>query len=241
MPDIVITTEGVARLLHGLNPNNATGPDDIPARIVQLTANEIDPALQIIVQKSLDTGKLPLSWSQANIAPIFKKRDRSLASNYPPISLTSICCKILEHIIFTNIMNHFDYHSVLTYRQHGFRSKHSTESQLIITTHDLAQSLNNKLQVDMIIMDFSKAFDLCNRLLNKLNRYGIRNKTHNWISNFLKYRKQRVVIGGEHSTWTHVKGQYSARYFFSLTLMICRIISIRQSACLQMTVYYTEK
>ena len=41
-------------------------------------------------------------------------------------------------------------------------------------------------------------------LLNKLDRYGIRNKTHTWISNFLKYRKQRVVIGGEHSTWTQV-------------------------------------
>ena len=109
--------------------------------------------------KSLDTGKLPLSWSRANIAPIFKKGDRSLAANYRPISLTSICCKILEHIIFTNIMNHFECNSVLTDRQHGFRSKHSRESQLIITTHDLAQSVNNKLQVDMLILDFSKAFD----------------------------------------------------------------------------------
>ena len=55
-------------------------------------------------------------------------------------------------------------------------------------------------------MDFSKAFDTVphNILLNKLNRYGIRNKTHNWISNFLKYRNQRVVIGGEQSTWTQV-------------------------------------
>ena len=103
-------------------------------------------------------------------------------------------------------MNHFDCYSVLTDRQHGFRSKHSTESQLIITTQDLAQSLNKKLQVDMIILDFSKALDTVphNRLLNKLDRYGIRNKTHTWISNFLKYRKQRVVIGGEHSTWTQV-------------------------------------
>ena len=63
MPAIIITTEGVARLLHGLNPNKATGPDDIPARILQLTANELAPALHIIFQKSLDTGKLPLSWS----------------------------------------------------------------------------------------------------------------------------------------------------------------------------------
>ena len=58
----------------------------------------------------------------------------------------------------------------------------------------------------MIILDFSKAFDTVphNRLLNKLYRYAIRNKTHTWISNFLKYRKQRVVIGGEHSTCTEV-------------------------------------
>ena len=91
-------------------------------------------------------------------------------------------------------------------RQHGFRSKHSLETQLIITTQDLAQSLNKKLQVDMIILDFSKAFDTVphNILLNKLDRYGIRNNIHTWISNFLKYRKQRVVIGGEHSTWTQV-------------------------------------
>ena len=147
LSDIIITTEGVAKLLHDLNPNKATGPADIPARIIQLAANALATALQIIFQKSLDTGKLPPSWSQANIAPIFKKGDRSLAANYRPISLTSICCKILEHIIFTNIMNHFDYYSVLTARQHGFRSKHSTESQLIITTQDLAKSLNNKLRL----------------------------------------------------------------------------------------------
>ena len=117
----------------------------IPARIIKLTANELASALQIIFQKSLDTSKLPFYWSQANIAPIFRKGDRSLASNYRPISLTSICCKILEHIIFTNIMNHFDCHSVLTDRQHGFRSTQSIESQLIITSQDLSQSLKNKL------------------------------------------------------------------------------------------------
>ena len=95
MPDIIIATEGVARLVHGLTPNKATGPDDIPARILQLTANELAPALQIIFPKSLDTGILPLSWSQANIATIFKKGDRSLAFNYRSIILTSICSKII--------------------------------------------------------------------------------------------------------------------------------------------------
>ena len=124
MSDIDFTTEGVAKLLHGLNPNKATGPDDIPARILQLAANELAPVLQIIFQKSLDTGKLPLSWSQANIAPIFKKGDRSLAANYRPISLTSICCKILEHIIFTGTSLKLEKRRCqTTMRQHCFSNR----------------------------------------------------------------------------------------------------------------------
>jgi hypothetical protein len=103
-------------------------------------------------------------------------------------------------------MHHFDQHSVLTTKQHGFRSNHSCESQLLLTVHDLALSLNNKSQTDLAIMDFSKAFDTVphNRLMLKLDHYGVRNKTYTWIANFLKHRKQRVVVGGEHSAWTEV-------------------------------------
>ncbi|XP_072044948.1 uncharacterized protein [Amphiura filiformis] len=81
--------------------------------------------------------------------------------------------------------------SLDTNKQHGFRSKHSTESQLILTIQDLALSLNNKTQIDMVIMDFSKAFDVVphNRLLQKLKRYGIHNKTHAWITSFLKQQQ----------------------------------------------------
>ena len=206
MPDIVIFPEGVEKLLGNLDPNKATGPDNIGPRVLKIAAKELAPALSLIFQRSLDTGILPKSWSQANISPIYKKGDRTLAENYRPVSLTSVCCKVLEHIIHSNVMNHFDTHSVLTDKQHGFRSNHSTESQLILTVQDLANSLNHKKQVDLIIMDFSKAFDVVahNRLLQKLKRYGIQNKTHSWISSFLKHRVQRVVVGGEHSTWAEV-------------------------------------
>ena len=206
LPDINIFPEGVEKLLKKLDPNKATGPDGIGTRILQAAADDLAPALSLIFQRSLDTGVLPESWLQANISPIYKKGDRTQAENYRPISLTSVCCKVLEHIIHSNIMHHFDTHSVLTDKQHGFRPKHSTESQLILTVQDLAYSLNNKKQVDLIIMDFSKAFDVVphNRLLQKLKRYGINNKTHTWISNFLRHRVQRVVVGGEHSTWAEV-------------------------------------
>ena len=131
------------------------------------------PVLRVTFQRSITTGELPLSWLQANIITIFKKGDRTLPSNYRPISLTSVCCKLLEHV------DHLDQNSVLSDKQHGFRSKPSTETHLILTTHDLSKSLNNKSQVDMIIMDFSKAFDTVphNQLLNKLKRYGMNSTT----------------------------------------------------------------
>lgn len=96
MPDIEVSLEGVVKLLKELNPNKASGPDGIPAHILKLAAEEVAPALCSIFQKSLDTGVLPSSWLCANISPVFKKGDRSLASNYRPVSLTSICCKSLS-------------------------------------------------------------------------------------------------------------------------------------------------
>ncbi len=104
-------------------------------------------------------------------------------------------------------MSHLDNFEILTDRQHGFRRNRSCESQLILTTHDLATTLDKKGQTDVVIMDFSKAFDVVphKRLMLKLDHFGIRGPTHDWISNFLMLRKQRVVVGGDCSDWVSVK------------------------------------
>ena len=93
-----ITVEGVASLLTNLKPHKAPGPDNIPASFLKETANEIAPILHIY-KSSLDQGLLPVDWKSANISPIFKKGNRAQVCNYRPVSLTSICSKILEHII----------------------------------------------------------------------------------------------------------------------------------------------
>ena len=98
-------------------------------------------------------------------------------------------------------MSHLDNHHVLSDAQHGFRKNRSCETQLIVAINDFAKSLNNGEQMDSILMDFSKAFDVvCHRkLVLKLGHYGIQGKTLKWVENFLKNRTQRVVVEGKSS------------------------------------------
>ena len=139
--------------------------------------------------------------------PLFKKGDKSKPENYRPISLTSITCKLLEHIIHSNIMDHLENSNTLNDIQHGFRQKRSCETQLITTINDFSNCLNTKGQIDSILLDFSKAFDKVDHkgLILKLRAYGIKGNLLNWIQSFLLGRTQTVIVEGSESTQIAVK------------------------------------
>ena len=201
MPEINISENGLMKLLQNLKPGKAAGPDKLKPLLLRELREEIAPIIQIIFDRSLKTGKLPADWMKANVMPVFKKGDKSLAANYRPISLTCILCKVLEHILASNIVKHLDGQGILYDLQHGFREKRSCETQLIMLIEDLARNASVGKQTDIILLDFSKAFDKVNhsKLLWKLHQYGIRGHVLNWVRAFLGSRSQRVVIEGEES------------------------------------------
>ena len=172
MPDIIATVEGVAKLLRRINQNKSCEPNMIPARIFEEFAKEI--SLTAIFQKSLDVGIVPDDWRSANVSAIFKKWFK--ASSYHPVLLMSLCCKVQEHIITSNIQKHLQEYDILTYCQHEFRARPSSETQLMTLVHELAEATDRGRQTDMIILDFSKAFYLVPhlRLLEKIYHYGTR-------------------------------------------------------------------
>ena len=196
MPPIKVFSNGVFKLLNQLNQKKASGPDEIPTVFLKTCSAELTSMLTFIIQQSLDVGTVPSYWRKALVIPVFKKGGNDKPENYRPVSLTSICCKLTEHIIVSQTMRHLDQHHLLVDTQHGFRRRRSCETQLIITTHDLAAMLNRRSQADVAVFDFVKAFDKVphHRHFRKLKDFNLDNKVIAWIDSFLSCRFLRVAV-----------------------------------------------
>ena len=181
MKNISISKKSILKLIYNINPKKAVGPENIAGIILQENADICSDMLTMIYKKSVETGKVPLDWNHVNVTPVYTKGDKHHPENYRPISLTCISCKLLEHVMASNMMDHLESNNILYEMQHGFRSNRSCESQIISHAHQLAQNNDKNIQTDLIIMDFAKAFDKVphKRLISKLTVYGISDQTTN--------------------------------------------------------------
>ena len=206
MRSITFTIPGIRKLLENLKPHKAAGPDALPPRLLRDLAPQLASPICILFQQFYDTGIIPQAWRDAIVSPVHKKGSKHDPSNYRPVSLTSIICKLQEHIIVSSMLTHLEDHGILNPDQHGFRKRLSTETQLIQAVHDWASTIDAKGQTDVLFLDFSKAFDTVphRRLLMKLQHYGIDGKTSNWIATLLRGRRQRVIVNGTGSVWSPV-------------------------------------
>ena len=125
LEDVVITPEEVTDKPMSLNPDKSPGQDQIHPRVLKEVSGPISVPLSQIFRKSLENGRLPEQWKEANVTPIFKKGSRKEPGNYRPISLTSVPRKVMESFIRCSLG------SLLTEAQYGFLPKESCEAQLL--------------------------------------------------------------------------------------------------------------
>ena len=166
---------------------------------------ELSPVVQAIFPQSLHTDKLPEDWGNATTSPVFKKGNRHLAENYRLVSLTSVCCKLMEHIICKHILQYIESHSLLTPLQHGFHRGFSYETQLLVTPQDILTTYDNRDQVNIIVLDDTRHLTLSHMNTSSLNlNTGIHGPILDWICEFLTNRHQTVVVNGKSPTPVHV-------------------------------------
>lgn len=194
--DLTLSVEGIMTLLLKLNTSKSMGPDEIPNVFLKRYAEWMAKYLFVIFEKSLSTGSLPEDWKMSKIIPIPKGGEVTSVSNYRPIALTSTVCKILEHIVSKNVRQFLSGNKILNECQHGFREGLSTVTQLVETVHYLSEVLDRKGQVDIIYLDFRKAFDKVShkKLLIKLKCVLGNTTVVRWIESFLTNRQQFVSI-----------------------------------------------
>jgi len=186
----------VYKCLRNLNARSSGGPDNIPPMFLKNCASALAAPLASLFQTSFRTGFLPDIWKMAFVTPIFKKGDASQPSNYRPISLTCTCCKVMESIIKTSMLAYLSEHNIISRQQHGFLAKHSTSTNLLECIQDWVVKLDSKAPVDVVYVDFSRAFDsvVHSKLLSKLHVMGISGSLLDWIGSFLTSRKQCTVV-----------------------------------------------
>ena len=113
IPSLFIDACSVSSQLRRLNPNKAHGPDELSPQLLKLVAEGLAPALTIIFKQSYDLNSTPKDWNSAIVTPIYKKGLKSDPSIYRPISLTCICCRIMENIMLSHIAKHIARNNII--------------------------------------------------------------------------------------------------------------------------------
>ena len=204
--DFDFTRSDIVEALSELDPYSA-GPDEgIPARILTSCKDQLAFPLTLFWKESFGQGIIPEQLKTQFISPIYKKGDRTSPANYRPVSLTSHIMKTFERVFRKNLVRHLEENDLLSANQHGFRKKKSCMTQLLSHIEQIYRALNNDDEVDVIYLDFAKAFDKVDHavLLAKLEKYGIQGKALKWIREFLTNRQQTVVVEGHKSTFQKV-------------------------------------
>ena len=195
-----ITEAQVSALFPGLNENKISLI--IPNKLIKLASKPLSKPFTAIYYESILMGKVPELFKISNVTPIFKSGAVTELGNYRPIAVISPFSKVLERLVYQQLVSFLEKQCLLFNFQFGFRKGYLTEYAILETLENLNSATDDEKVTCAIFLDFSKAFDTINHqiLLDKLSKYGIRGLPHAWFSSYITNRKQYVKVGNTESS-----------------------------------------
>ena len=199
---IKFSSNNIFDIIQQLDPNKAHSHDMISIRMLKICGKSICRRLELIFKECISNGVFPSEWNKGNLVPIHNKNDRQCLENYRPVSLLPISGKILECLIFNEMFPFFIKNGLISQNQLGFKPGDSCVNQLLSITHEIYKSFDDGFDVRSVFLDISKAFDKVwhESIIFKLKQNSISGELLNLLCDFLRNRKQRVVLNGQVST-----------------------------------------
>ena len=206
LDNITFKAKDVKRTLRKLKPDKATGPDEVPTRILKECSAELARPLSCLFQLCFSNGMFPHQWKIAHVIPVHKRNSKSDPSMYRPISLLSNISKVMETIVQIQLQTYLLKYHLISDRQFGFRPHHSTADLLTVLSQQWSNTLDRGNEVRLIALDIKGAFDKVwhNGLCSKLKGKGVGGKLLTWIESYLSDRSIKVVLSGQSSTTTSI-------------------------------------
>ena len=181
--DIKLLLEDFENAMKEIKVGSAPGPDEIPAVVFRKYASALAKPVSMIWRICLDEGVMPEGTILSIITPIYKGDGKGESANYRPVALTNHLTKVFERVVRRHIVQHLEENALLNMTQHGFTNGRSTITQLLVYYDTVLSMLEEKgdKRVDVIYLDFSKAFDKVDHhiLLKKTEKLGIGGKLLN--------------------------------------------------------------
>ena len=175
-----------------MNPHKSSGSDWVNPVVLKELADTLAVPLATLFNVSLRYGVLPMAWKTAVVFPMYKSGERRAPGNYRPVSLTSVVGELMEKLVTRRIQEFLERNQLLSNRQHGFRSKRSCATNLVLARErwTAARSAESDNELEVAFIDFSKALDKVPhvQLLMRMDSLGDRSHILRWVTDFLLNR-----------------------------------------------------
>ena len=189
----------VEKIISSLKNSKACGIDHLDTYILKLIKKEAVPAICHILNLSIQTTRFPTRWKVAKVVPLYKGKGSKFESkNYRPVAILPVLSKVLERVVFIQLVRYMDQNRFFNPSHHGYRSFHSTTTAMLQMYDMWVTSLEKGELAGVVMVDMSAAFDVVDTelLLQKLRLYGLDQNSVQWAWSYLTYRSQGVCIEG---------------------------------------------
>lgn len=201
-----VSDSEIGNMLNNLNLNKSAGIDGIRAKDIKRNRQILTPVLTHLVNTSFEQSCVPNSLKVAIVRPIYKSGAKGDILNYRPISILPTIDKILEKAMASRLQDYLEKYSIINKNQFGFMKNRNVNKLLLEFSNTVNSSLNKNYHVLVIYIDFKKAFDtLCHiRIIQMLEKIGLRSQILEWFKSYLSDRAFKVKICNTFSQPTQI-------------------------------------